>query len=89
MPKIQNVVLIVTLAALLAGAFGFQAAAVLAAPAAAPVSVASAALHSGFVSESQLWREFYHAVERHNALIAVQLLRVINLRHEHRVGLPR
>ncbi len=89
MSKIQKVVLIVSLASLLAGAFGFQAAAVWAAPAAAPASIASAASHSGFVSESQLWREFYHAVERHNALIAVQLLRVINVRHEHRVGLPR
>ncbi len=89
MSRMRNVVLIVALLAVLAGALSFQVAPVRAAPAAAPASIASAASHSGFVSEEQLWREFYHAVERHNALIAVQLLRVINMRHEHRVGLPR
>ncbi len=89
MSKMRNIVLIVALAALLAGVFGFQVAAVRAAPVAAPASIVSAASHSGFVSEDQLWSEFYHAEERHNALLAVQLMRIINMRHEHRVGLPR
>lgn len=89
MSEIRKLVLIVALAAMLAGTLCFQAAAVQAASIAVPAPIAFAASQSGFASEGQLWGEFYHAAESHNARIAVQLLRVINMRHEHRVGLPR
>ncbi len=48
------------------------------------------ALGPGYVSEETLWEEFNHAADRHSAAEARGLLRILNMRHEHRCcGLPR
>ncbi len=41
------------------------------------------------VSENTVWRQFRHAAEYHDGAVASKLLRIINMRHERRVGLPR
>ncbi len=98
MSKMRNAVLIVALIPMLAAFLSIKAVAVQAAPVAAPrvsdaghgpdVIVAPGGLNV-FVSEDELWRAFYHAADYHDAGKAAQLLRVINVRHECRVHLPR
>ncbi len=98
MSKMRNAVLIVAVIAMLAAALCVKAVAVEAAPAAAPrvsdvdhgpdIIVAPGGLNV-FVSEDELWRAFYHAADYHDARKAAQVLRVINMRHEYRVHLPR
>ncbi len=97
MCRIRIALLMVALVAALGVAL-FMEAAVQAAPLDTPAAydkaysldiVAMQGSVNVYVSEDTLWREFYHAADYHDARIASKLLRVINMRHEYRVHLPR
>lgn len=98
MSRMRIAVLIVALVAALGVALSLKAAAVQAAPPDAPAAydiahspdiVAMPGSVNVYVSEDTLWREFYHTADYHDARIATKLLRIINMRHEYRVHLPR
>ncbi len=98
MSKMRIAVLIVALVAALGVALASQAAAVQAAPLYAPAAydtahgpdiVAEPGSLNVYVSEDALRQQFYHAADYHDARLASELLRIINMRHEYRVHLPR
>jgi len=98
MSKKRIAVLIVVLVAALGVALSVKAVAAQAPPPAAPAAydvahgpdiVGIPGTLNVYVSENTLWRQFYHAAEYHHGADASKLLRIINMRHEHRVGLPR
>jgi hypothetical protein len=97
MSKLRIALLIAALVAGLGVILSLEAATVHAAPdvaaaydaAPGPGMVAMPDSANVYVSEDALWSEFFHAADYHDAEIASKLLRMINLRHEHRVRLPR
>ncbi len=94
MSRMRIAVLIIALVAALGIVLSLNAAAVQAAPAAydtsrGPDIVAMPGSLNVYVSEDALWQQFYHAAEYHDAGIASRLLRIVNMRHEYRVHLPR
>ncbi len=98
MSKMRIVVLIVALVAALGVALSLQAPAVQAARPNAPAAydtahgpdiVAMPGSLNVYVSEDELRQQFYHAADYHDARLASKLLRIINMRHEYRVHLPR
>ena len=97
MSKMRNAVLMVAVIAMLAAVLCVQAPVAQAAPAAGATSIgpggepdiAFPASRNGFVSEEELWREFFHVAELHDGRLAQQLLPIICMRQAHRVHLPR
>ncbi len=98
MSKMRIAVLIVALVAALGVVLSLSTAAVQAGPPDAPAAystthgpdvVAMPGSLNVYVSEETLWRQFYHAADYHDARIASRLMRIINMRHEYRVHLPR